>query len=80
MPRSGFVSTSVAKQTEDLKSFTSKSIFFGWTVNEETDQRGWKGLRGWLITAGIQGFGVGREGKWGPLAGVVPSLPPLHKG
>lgn len=70
IPRSGFVSSSVTKQTEDLNGSTSKSIFFGWTVSEETDQRGWKGLRGWLITAGTWGFGVGMEGDWGLLAGV----------
>ena len=76
IPRSGFVSSSVTKQTEDLNGSTSKSIFFGWTVSEETDQRGWKGLRGWLITAGTWGFGVGMEGEWGLLAGVCGSFPP----
>ena len=76
IPCSGFVSSSVTKQTEDLNGSTSKSIFFGWTVSEETDQRGWKGLRGWLITAGTWGFGVGMEGEWGLLAGVCGSFPP----
>lgn len=76
IPRSGFVSSSVTKQTEDLNGSTSKSIFFGWTGSEEADQRGWKGLRGWLITAGTWGFGVGMEGEWGLLAAVCGGFPP----
>ena len=64
MPR-GFISTLVAKQTEGLKSFTSKSIFFGWTVNEEADQRAM-----WVVDH-LWELGEGAGGKWGSSTGVA---------
>lgn len=58
-------------QTEGLKSFTSKGVFFGWRVNEETDQRAtWVVDHLWDL-----GVGVGRREKGGSLTGVALSSP-----
>lgn len=53
-------------------SFTSKSVFFGWTVSEDTDQSVCKGPWGRLSTSGIgggrqAGMEKGALGRWGSL-------------